>query len=45
MSEQVTIRVGSQDLILETGKIAKQANGSVFARYAGSAVLATICCS
>ena len=45
MSEQVTIRVGSQDLILETGKIAKQANGSVFARYAGSAVLATVCCS
>ena len=39
------IRVGEEDLILETGKIAKQANGSVLARYGGSAVLATVCCS
>jgi len=39
------IRIGEEDLILETGKIAKQANGSVLARYGGSAVLATVCCS
>lgn len=39
------IRIGNEDLILETGKIAKQANGSVLARYGGTAVLATVCCS
>ncbi len=39
------IRIGEEDLILETGKIAKQANGAVLARYGGSAVLATVCCS
>ncbi len=42
---QVKLRIGEDDLILETGKMAKQANGAVFARYAGSAVLATVCCS
>ena len=42
---KVTIKVGGQDLTLETGKLAKQANGAVFATYAGSAVLATVCCS
>jgi len=40
-----SFRIGDEDLILETGKIAKQANGSVLARYGGSAVLATACCS
>lgn len=39
------IRIGDEDLILETGKIAKQANGAVMARYGGSVVLATVCCS
>lgn len=38
-------RIGNEDLILETGKIAKQANGSVLARYGGCAVLSTVCCS
>ncbi len=42
---QITVRVGDDDLILETGRMAKQANGAVFARYAGSAVIATACCS
>ena len=32
-------------MILETGRIAKQANGSVFAQYDGSAVIATVCAS
>ncbi len=45
MVNQVRLRIGDDDLILETGKMAKQANGAVFARYAGSAVLATVCCS
>ncbi len=45
MIEQVKLRIGEDDLILETGRMAKQANGAVFARYAGSAVLATVCCS
>ncbi len=40
-----SIRIGSQDLILETGKIAKQANGSVLARYGDCVVLSTVCCS
>ena len=39
-----SFRIGEDDLILETGKIAKQANGSVLARYGGSVVLATACC-
>jgi len=45
MSHQVRLKIGEEDLILETGKIARQANGSVFGLYAGSAVLATACCS
>ncbi|WP_319476937.1 polyribonucleotide nucleotidyltransferase [Marispirochaeta aestuarii] len=45
MIHSVTIPMGSGELILETGKMAKQANGAVFARYEGSAVLATVCCS
>lgn len=45
MSHEVRLKIGEEDLILETGKIAKQANGSVFGHYAGSAVIATACCS
>ncbi|MFP3959400.1 MAG: polyribonucleotide nucleotidyltransferase [Spirochaetaceae bacterium] len=43
--ERVTVKVGQHELVLETGRMAKQANGAVFATYAGSAVLATVCCS
>jgi len=43
--QKVTLNIAGKDLILETGRIAKQANGSVFAQYAGSAVIATVCCS
>jgi polyribonucleotide nucleotidyltransferase len=39
------IRFGSNDLILETGKIAKQANGSVTVQYGGTVVLVTACMS
>ena len=45
MTQQVRYRIGDSDLVLETGRMAKQANGAVFATYGGSAVLATICCS
>jgi polyribonucleotide nucleotidyltransferase len=41
----VTVRIGQEDLVLQTGHMAKQANGSVFATYGGTAVLATACCS
>lgn len=39
------MKFGSQDLILETGKIAKQANGSVTVQYGGTVVLVTACMS
>jgi polyribonucleotide nucleotidyltransferase len=45
MIQRVTMKVGDEDLILETGRMAKQANGAVFAQFAGSAVLATVCTS
>ena len=44
MEHRVTFKIGEEELILETGKMAKQANGAVFARLGGSAVLATVCC-
>ncbi|MCL2834657.1 MAG: polyribonucleotide nucleotidyltransferase [Treponema sp.] len=45
MIQKVTFQIAGEELILETGRIAKQANGAVFAQYAGSAVLATVCAS
>ncbi len=44
MIEKITINIGGRDLVLETGRMAKQANGAVYASYEGSAVLATACC-
>jgi len=38
-------KFGKNDLILETGKIAKQANGSVTISYGGTVVLVTACMS
>lgn len=43
--ERVSYRLGDADLILETGKIGKQANGCVYAQWGGAAVVATICAS
>jgi polyribonucleotide nucleotidyltransferase len=40
---QVSIEVGGRSLILETGKIAKQANGAITARYGDTIVLVTAC--
>jgi len=45
MMQKVTLQIAGKELILETGRIARQANGSVFAQYAGSAVIATVCSS
>jgi polyribonucleotide nucleotidyltransferase len=45
MVQRVTLQISGKELILETGRIAKQANGAVFAQYAGSVVIATVCSS
>ena len=45
MTHTVELKVGAETLTLQTGRLAKQANGAVYAQYAGSAVLATVCCS
>ena len=42
---QVRLKLGKEELVLETGKLAKQANGAVLATYGGSVVLATVCCA
>jgi polyribonucleotide nucleotidyltransferase len=39
----VTLDLGGRPLTLETGKIAKQANGAVVARYGDTVVLVTAC--
>jgi polyribonucleotide nucleotidyltransferase len=43
MSKQVTVDVGGRQLSFETGKLARQAHGSVVARYGDTIVLATAC--
>src|SRR3974390_383822 len=40
---QVTIEVGGRPLILETGKITKQANGAVTAGYGDTVLLVSAC--
>src|SRR3989440_8344084 len=40
---QVSVEVGGRTLTLETGKVAKQANGAVLARYGDTVVLVTAC--
>ncbi len=39
----VTVEVGGRPLTLETGKVAKQANGAILARYGDTIVLTTAC--
>ena len=34
MTHRVSLRIGDEELVLETGRMAKQANGAVFARSA-----------
>src|SRR4030042_487272 len=38
-------KIGRENLIIETGKMAKQANGSVCVEYGGTVVLVTAVCS
>jgi polyribonucleotide nucleotidyltransferase len=40
---QVSVEVGGRTLILETGKVAKQANGAIVARYGDTFILNTAC--
>ena len=41
----VAVEIGGRTLTLETGKIAKQANGAITARYGDTIVLTTACMS
>jgi len=45
MVNKVSYKLGDNELVLETGRMAKQANGAIYVQYAGSAVLATVCAS
>ena len=45
MVQRVTKKIGDGELILETGKIGKQANGCVYAQFGGTVVIATVCAS
>ena len=40
---QVSVEVGGRTLTLETGKVAKQANGAIYARYGDTVVLVAAC--
>ncbi|MFL2988659.1 polyribonucleotide nucleotidyltransferase [bacterium] len=42
---KISKNFGSQDLCIETGKIAKQANGSVMVTYGETVLLVTVTCS
>ncbi len=41
---RVAVPMDGGELVFESGKIAKQANGAVYAYFKGSAVVATVCC-
>jgi len=41
--QSVSVRIGNQDIVFETGKIAKQANGSVLAIMGETMVFASAC--
>src|SRR3972149_1326271 len=43
MVYQESIELGKHQLIVETGRLAKQANGSVYVRYGDTVVLVTAC--
>jgi polyribonucleotide nucleotidyltransferase len=43
MPHEVKVEIGGRQLILEMGKMARQANGAVMARYGDTTVLATAC--
>ena len=41
----ISRKIGEHEISLETGKIARQAGGGVIVRYAGNAMLVTVCSS
>jgi polyribonucleotide nucleotidyltransferase len=41
--EQISIPLGNSTLTIETGKLAKQANGSAYVRFGDTVILATAC--
>jgi len=43
MLHQVSVEVGGRSLTFETGKVARQANGAVMARYGDTVVLVSAC--
>ena len=43
MSEKFELKIGKENLKIETGKIAKQADGAVTVQYGGTVVLVTAC--
>lgn len=45
MVQQVKYMLGDAELVLETGRIGKQANGCVYAQWGGAGVIATVCAS
>src|SRR5690242_13998419 len=45
MEKKIQIDLGGRPLILETGRLAKQANAAVMARYGDTAVLCTVTAS
>ena len=40
---RASVEIGGKELIVETGRLAKQANGSALVRYGDTVVLATAC--
>ena len=43
MPHKIEFDLGGRTMIIETGKIAKQANGAVTVQYGDSMVISTIC--
>jgi polyribonucleotide nucleotidyltransferase len=43
MSNEVRVELGGRDLVLEQGRVARQADGAVLARYGDTVILATAC--
>ena len=42
MSEKIELKVGAENLIIETGEVAKQADGAVTVQYGGTVVLVAV---
>jgi len=45
MINKVELELGGRTLTIETGRLAKQANGAVTVQYGDSMVLSTVCAS